>query len=1690
MIIAIVVQVTGQAWARDAEGNLRPLAEGDRLTEGEVVITETGARVNLVQPDGTRLAQLGGEVEVAISEAINEQGSADDEVIEDAEVARVLALLEEGEGDLLEALEAPAAGSAGGAGVEGGHDFVRLLRIVEEVSPLSFEYGYQREAYDVQEQDGGTAADEDESVTLTGLDGPAGAAGSADIGFSSAEQTVSEAGLPGGTASGTAATSASGSFGVSAPDGLSFITVGGSGPISLDRLNGLSGNPLTIETPLGSLTLTSYSGDDTGGSVAYTYDLTDNVDNDSVDGATDDGVVDSIEISAVDSDGSTTSGTLDIAILDDAPEAVDDATTTGEDTAVTYNVLVNTDGTSDVQGADGASVTAASLRNPSQGSVSFDSDTGEVTFTPVAGFEGDAVIDYTIRDADGDTSDAVFTVTVAADSTPTVSVPDESPDAEGGQFSVSEAGLPGGSAAGDGSQSTGGSLPITTGGDSLASLVINGQNVTGGGTVEGDYGTLSVSVSDGEYSWSYTLDGSTQDHTSQGTGSDDLADQFAIVVTDSDGDEASTSLTIDVNDDVPVAVDDAANTGEDTPVTYNVLANDTQGVDGASVSDATLRNPSQGSVSFDSDTGEVTFTPAAGFEGDAVIDYTIRDADGDTSDAVFTVTVAADSTPTVSVPDDSPDAEGGQFSVSEAGLPGGSAAGDGSQSTGGSLPITTGGDSLASLVINGQNVTGGGTVEGDYGTLSVSVSDGEYSWSYSLDGSTQDHTSQGTGSDDLADLFAIVVTDSDGDEASTSLTIDVNDDVPVAVDDAANTGEDTPVTYNVLANDTQGVDGASVSGASLRDPSQGSVSFDSDTGEVTFTPAAGFEGDAVIDYTIRDADGDTSGAVFTVTVAADSTPTVSVPDDSPDAEGGQFSVSEAGLAGGSAAGDGSQTTGGSLPITTGGDSLASLVINGQNVTGGGTVEGDYGTLSVSVSDGEYSWSYSLDGSTQDHTSQGTGSDDLADQFSIVVTDSDGDTASTSLTIDVNDDVPKARDDSDTIAEETASVSGNVLGNDTTGADTTEADPASVALDAPTGAGQYGTLTLNSDGSYTYQLDNDDPRVQALSGKETLTETFAYTLTDADGDTSPATLTITLTGTNDGVSLSGLAAGGGDVSVSEANLAGGSDADSGALTQPGSFTFTSADGVASVQVGNQSLTLAQLQGLTADSPVVVDTEYGSLSLTGFTPADSANPAAGGTVSYSYSLDTRVDNDSQADATDAGFTETVGLVVTDDDGSAANGSLSIAIADDSPSASNDSDTITEETATVTGNVLSNDTTGADTTDADPASVALDAPTGAGQYGTLTLNSDGSYTYQLDNDDPRVQALSGKETLTETFAYTLTDADGDTSPATLTITVTGTDDGVSLSGLASEGSDVSVSEANLEEGSAADAAALTQPGNFTFASVDGVASVQVGNQSLTLAQLQGLSADSPVVVDTEYGSLSLTGFTPSDSANPAAGGTVSYSYTLDTRVDNDSQADATDAGFTETVDLVVTDDDGSAANGSLSIAIADDAPEAVADTNSITEETATVGGNVIGGTDSGASAGDAADTLGADTTTVTAVSSNNASGNSASTVDGNLVIEGQYGTLTIASDGSYSYALDNTNPAVQGLDGDEKATEVFTYTLTDSDNDVSSTTLTLTIQGQEDDAPTVTVEDSDADVSGADNSVTEASGETVTGSFTVGG
>ncbi|PTL88526.1 hypothetical protein C6W88_21265, partial [Halomonas litopenaei] len=92
-------------------------------------------------------------------------------------------------------------------------------------------------------------------------------------------------------------------------------------------------------------------------------------------------------------------------------------------------------------------------------------------------------------------------------------------------------------------------------------------------TVSGEYGTLTVNT-DG--SWSYTLTRSASQDDKDKTGLDDsLAETFGVRVVDSDGDTSDpANLTIAIGDDGPSAVADTTSTGEDTPVSYNVLNND------------------------------------------------------------------------------------------------------------------------------------------------------------------------------------------------------------------------------------------------------------------------------------------------------------------------------------------------------------------------------------------------------------------------------------------------------------------------------------------------------------------------------------------------------------------------------------------------------------------------------------------------------------------------------------------------------------------------------------------------------------------------------------------------------------------------------------------------------------------------------------------------------------------------------------------------------------------------------------------------------------------------------------------------------------------------------------------------------------------------------------------------------------
>jgi VCBS repeat-containing protein len=64
-----------------------------------------------------------------------------------------------------------------------------------------------------------------------------------------------------------------------------------------------------------------------------------------------------------------------------------------------------------------------------------------------------------------------------------------------------------------------------------------------------------------------------------------------------------------------------------------------------------------------------------------------------------------------------------------------------------------------------------------------------------------------------------------------------------------------------------------------------------------------------------------------------------------------------------------------------------------------------------------------------------------------------------------------------------------------------------------GQGQYGTITLNPNGGYSYQLNNSNPDVKQMAAGDTLTDTFTYQVTDKDGSTSTATIIITINGQN-------------------------------------------------------------------------------------------------------------------------------------------------------------------------------------------------------------------------------------------------------------------------------------------------------------------------------------------------------------------------------------------------------------------------------------------------------------------------------------------------------------------------------------------------------------------------------------------------
>ncbi len=1540
-------------------------------------------------------------------------------------------------------------------------------------------------------------SDEEPEVLIQTEDDP--------IGSRDAVASVDEAGLPErgdgeqgepeGTDEPSNSETTTGTIAFNAPDGLETVTINGQ-PIT--------GVGQTVSTPNGTLTVTSIDLDN--GTIGFSYTLEDNLIGDGSD---------VFDVIVEDVDGDQATATLTINIADDAPIAADDVgvVPAGSHDAITGDVLVN-----DVPGADGYATDGAVLEFGNEsGTVepgtSLQGEYGVLTLNPDGTYTYvrdvntpggvEDTFTYTIVDQDGSTSSATLVIEIGDAPDQITSVP-----RTGEGTVVEEGGLParGDEPAGTGeiadndadnnsdpSETTGSTITFNSP-DGLASVTLGGVEIDPDNlpqtVIDNGTGTLIVTgftydpvTGDGSIDYEFTLD----DNTS----GDDTSFDFEITVTDLDGDVATDTLTINVIDDEPEAEDDAGSQAEeDAPITVDVFDNDTPGADDVALGTIEVVEGSltgAGTLVNNGD-GTFTYTPVPGEEGEAgeegeggtvSFDYTITDGDGDVSTATVTIDLLPDSTPEIGIDELG---AAGEETVDEAGLPArgnepaGSDEASDSENASGTIVIDTGNDTVGSLVINGVDVTNGGTVSTDKGDLVVTLSGGEYSYTYTLTDNTL--------TDPDTDDFSLTVTDSDGDTASTTLTINILDDFPEARDDfETQAEEDAPVTVDVFANDTPGADGVDLSTIEVVPGSLNGLGtlVNNGDGTFTYTPAPGEEGSEqgeeglgpiTFDYTITDGDGDVSTATVTIELLPDSTPEIGI--DELGAAGSE-TVDEAGLPArgteppGSNEASDSETASGTIVIETGNDTVGSLVINGVDVTNGGTVTTSKGELVVTLSGGEYSYTYTLTDNTL--------TDPDSDDFSLTVTDSDGDTASTTLVIAIADDTPSAEDDANSIgAGEFGPVGGNVLGNDTEGADgaavTSFVGSGTPGSPGDTISGLYGTLTIAADGTYSYTRNPDTP-----GGVE---DTFTYTITDGDGDTATANLVISIADAPTTLDLP--TEGEAGTVVQEDGLAGppaGSDAASDSEFTTGTFTFTAPDGPATVTIGGVAVTSV---GQTFTGA------FGTLTI---------DAIAAGSITYTYELTTATSGDNTADS----FV----VRVTDNDGDFSEDTLEIAIVDDVPAANADSDSVTEDgPLTADGNVITgiggsdaNSTDGvADVTGADGATVtgvafgATDGTVGSpisGEYGQLTLNADGSYSYELNNQDDRVQGLDSTETLTEEFTYTITDGDGDTSTTTLTIIINGADDGVVIRGLSLEGPDVIVDEDDLPDGSSPDAGALTQTGTFTVLSPDGLASLTVGGVEVFAG-----GVPYPVTIDDPaYGLLTITGVTPvTDSDGDVVSATIAYTYVLQ---DNSLlHTGADDFEFTDSFPVVATDSDGSTDTDSLDIVIVDDTPNANADSDSVTEDgPLTADGNVLTGTGGGdANATDGvADVAGADGATVTAV----AFGTSDGTVGTGLA--GAYGTLTLNADGSYEYTLDNDNPLVQGLDSQETLTEVFDYTITDGDGDTASTTLTITINGADDgvtingldlDPAELTVDEDDL----ADGSSPDAPALTQTGSFTVVG
>ncbi|PLP59418.1 hypothetical protein CYK37_08820 [Mesorhizobium loti] len=801
--------------------------------------------------------------------------------------------------------------------------------------------------------------------------------------------------------------------------------------------------------------------------------------------------------------------------INDAPVAVNDTFTTNEDTAVTINVRVND---SDVDGdtiavtqINSTAIAVGGSVAVTGGSVMLNAD-GTLTFVPAANFNGTPSFTYTISDGNGGTASATVSGTVVAvndapvSSDTTVTTPEDgtlnatlpaASDADGDTVTYSAGSTT--PAHGTVTINPNGTYsyvpaPNFNGTDRFSFVVSDGNGGTNEYTVTVDVtpqndapvGTPipnrssqdGTAVSFNVAGFFTDVDGDTLSFTQGGLPAglsisaggvisgtiDRQASQggpgangiYSVTVTANDGHGGTTTqtFTFTIGNPPPVAVNDAATTNEDIPVTINVLDGSASGGTADSDPDGdpltvTSASAANGAVIIGAN-GQITYVPNSNFNGTDTITYTISDGNGGTATATVTVTV----NPVNDAPSGMPIADRTRNDS------------DTDSINASAFFADVDGDTLVYSV---AGLPAGLTIDPATGLISGTIA-------HDASGPTGER------------VYTVTVTASDGHGGTTPITFryTVLNIPPIAENDTATTTEDTPVEIPILANDSDpdGDDAEvirvnnvvlTVGGPAVA-TSNGMVQLvlnGSNQQVLRFTPNTNYNGQESFTYTIDDGNSGVDTATVTVTVvAANDDPVVTNPiPDRVRADGQSFAYDTS-----------------DFFNDPDGDSL-NYVITG--LPAGLTYDPATGVISGTI----------------DHNASQGGSGGV---YAVTVTAYDrpgGTGLSVAQTFDltVTNPRPIAINDTVTVNEDTPAIFNVLTGVGTTsGAAGADTDPDGDTLAVTAASAGNGTVTIGANGQLTYS-----PKAN-FNG----TDTIIYTISDSQGGTSTATVTITVNAVND------------------------------------------------------------------------------------------------------------------------------------------------------------------------------------------------------------------------------------------------------------------------------------------------------------------------------------------------------------------------------------------------------------------------------------------------------------------------------------------------------------------------------------------------------------------------------------------------